>query len=220
MLLKLRSLTVLFILLLVLPVTQAATRAGKVHTSIGRSMAASPDGDIRVLKRGGPLYSGETITTGPNSYVRMALTDKGFIMLRPNTRFVIEEYRHTGVAKQERGFFSLLRGGFRAVTGLVGKLNRRNFRVRTPVATIGIRGTDFEARYCLGDCDAPDGLYHRVFVGGTDLSNPGGSRSGNPGEFYHVPGPNSPPQGIGSQQAKPLTDEPMPPADPEGCPVN
>lgn len=40
-----------------------------------------------------------------------------------------------------------MRGGVRFVTGAIGKVKRKNWRMRTAVATIGIRGTGAYARY-------------------------------------------------------------------------
>lgn len=51
-----------------------------------------------------------------------------------------------------RAFLSLLKGGFRAVSGSIGKLNREEYRIVTPVATIGIRGTDYFAVLCDETC--------------------------------------------------------------------
>ncbi|HEX4872459.1 MAG TPA: hypothetical protein VFV27_09120 [Nevskiaceae bacterium] len=53
-----------------------------------------------------------------------------------------------------QAFFRLLKGGFRAVSGLVGKNDRNEYRVATPVATIGIRGTDYIAVICDAACAA------------------------------------------------------------------
>ena len=53
-----------------------------------------------------------------------------------------------------RAFFRLVRGGLRAVSGLVGKINREEYGVRTPVATIGIRGTAFTTVFCDAVCAA------------------------------------------------------------------
>src|SRR5262245_18006356 len=70
----------------------------------------------------------------------------------------------------------LLRGEFRTVTGLIGKGSGDAYSVVTPVATIGIRGTDYSAAYCEGDCgDTPDGLYVGVSNGGIDVTNAGGT---------------------------------------------
>ena len=53
-----------------------------------------------------------------------------------------------------RAFFRLLKGGFRAVTGLIGRADPAEYRVTTPVATIGIRGTDYWAVLCDATCAA------------------------------------------------------------------
>ena len=42
----------------------------------------------------------------------------------------------------------------RTITGFIARRNSRAFRINTPVATIGIRGTTFDARLCDGDCKA------------------------------------------------------------------
>src|SRR5262249_54153419 len=107
--------------------------------------------------------------------VNLKFSDGGYTLLRPNSRFHIEDYAYSGPSQTPsavpapgasarpapapaapeagggagRAFFSLLKGGLRAVTGLVGKINHDDFRMTTPVATIGIRGTDI----LVIDCD-------------------------------------------------------------------
>ncbi len=127
-----------------------ANKAGRVSFAIGEVTAINAAGDARRLMRGAALFSGDTINTGKGR-AQLKFTDGGRISLSPKSEFKIEEYRFNG--KQdgtERGFFSFLKGGLRALTGLVGKRNRSNYRVRTPVATIGIRGTWFTARFVDG----------------------------------------------------------------------
>lgn len=51
-----------------------------------------------------------------------------------------------------RAFFRLLKGGFRSISGLIGKINHDEYQVSTPVATIGIRGTDYLAVICDSSC--------------------------------------------------------------------
>jgi len=141
--------------------------AGRVAQLAGRAMAASPAGRVRPLAKGSVVRSGETVVTYPFSYVRLKLTDRSAVLLRPNTRFQIESYRMSKRPAKRRGFFSLLRGGFRYVTGLIGHTVRRNYRVRVATATIGIRGTDYAVRLCDGDCaeygaDTRDGVYVRL----------------------------------------------------------
>lgn len=51
-----------------------------------------------------------------------------------------------------RAFFRLVKGGFRAVSGAIGKASRDEYQVRTPIATMGIRGTDYEVDICDAAC--------------------------------------------------------------------
>lgn len=162
---------------------EAAASAGSVTLLTGRGTASSADGTIRALAKGADVFAGEVINTGPNSYANLRFRDGSFILLRPNSRFQIEQYEYqgetvpastkttrasrpdpaaattstasaTGDQDVGRAFFRLLKGGFRAVTGLVGKVDRNAYRVATPVATIGIRGTDYVVVLCDLACNA------------------------------------------------------------------
>ena len=154
----------------------AEEAAGKVDAVAGQVTAAGADGTIRPLTKDAPFFSGDIISTGPNSRVRLVFSDDGVIFLRPSTRFVIKSYRHSGDPEEDESKFSLMRGGFRSVTGAIGKGNTKKYEVETPVATIGIRGTDHEGRFCAGDCadltnigvsPPADGLYTGTNTGET-----------------------------------------------------
>lgn len=173
----------------------------------GHVTAAAPSGEIRDLIKGAPVYQGETIITASSSYVNIEFTDTGRVLLRPESRFAIERYQYAGAqpaaapsaaaqpARQESAFFRLLKGGFRAVSGLIGHTRRDDYAVQTPVATIGIRGTDYEVRYCAGDCaditPAPkDGLYAGVQAGAIALTNGGGETNTAAGQYVFIAGAN------------------------------
>ncbi len=82
----------------------------------------------------------------------MRLTDGTRIALRPNTSFEITAF---SVAENaESALFTLFKGGLRTVTGFLSKRNRNAMRLKTAVATIGIRGTEFDVRLCDEDCAA------------------------------------------------------------------
>jgi hypothetical protein len=192
----------------------AAAEAGKVVTVAGRAAAATQQGDIRSLGRGEAVNSGDTVVTSSNSYVRMKFIDGASVILRPNSRFHIEEYQVAEKEEENRSFFSLVKGGFRAVTGAIGRRNRSGYRVRTAVATIGIRGTDYSMRTCAGDCgNNPDGDYYQVHDGGIFVSTEGGGQSDyQAGDFAYVQDPSMTPISIPEADADPLTDDPLPPA--------
>jgi len=166
----------------------AAEPAGKVTAAQGEVTAAGKNGTIRSLAQDAPVFAGDIISTGPNSKVRIIFSDQGVIFLRPSSRFVIDAYQHSGSAAKDESKFSLVRGGFRAVTGAIGQANKDRVQIKTPVATIGIRGTDHEGRFCAGDCldltnigvsAPPDGLYTGTQVGQTQV----GGQSFRAGEY-------------------------------------
>ncbi len=190
------SLCTLLVLGLTLPQPVEARTAGKIKRVEGQAMAATPRGQIRLLKKGDRLRSGETISTGPNSLAQLNFTDGGVITLRPNSRFQIKKYRYKKEPKKDRSIFGLLKGGLRAISGLIGKRNHRSYSMTTAVATIGIRGTDYEIRQCAGDCQdifplPADGLYVGV-TEGTDsriiLKNNASIRQLVAGQFAFVSG--------------------------------
>lgn len=204
--------------------------AGTISMLTGRATAIGGDGTIRALGKDDRVFEGEVISTGPSSYLNIVFRDNGRILLRPNTRFAIDDFEFRPPAPSAPGrvatappadsaVFRLLKGGFRAITGAVGKRNQVDYRVRTPVATIGIRGTDYEARICQGDCldvdPAPeDGLYASVHEGAIDLTTADATTLQAKGQYTFtslVTGRVEPLK----QAPKVLTSDPLP--DPADC---
>jgi hypothetical protein len=119
----------------------AGASAGRIDFSIGGVVATRPDGQERPLARGSELESGDTIRTN-DGRAQIRFPDGAYVSLQPNTIFGVREYNYEGKTDgKERGFFSLLKGAMRAVTGLIGRVNRSAFKITTPTATVGIRGT-------------------------------------------------------------------------------
>jgi len=129
-----------------------AKDVGEVKYSRGAVTAQKEDGSgARLIGRGGKFLEGEVLKTGSRSFAIINLTDNTRMTLRPNTTFAVEQMS----AKDDSTASALLRlfkGGIRAVTGFISKQNPRGYRLRTNVATIGIRGTEFDARICGDDC--------------------------------------------------------------------
>jgi hypothetical protein len=122
----------------------------------------------RLIGKGNLLYEGEIVTTGRKAFAVLQFSDSSRMTLRPETVFHISEYSHGG--QQDNAIMRLVRGGFRAVTGLIAKRGPDAYRITTPTATIGIRGTDFDARLCADDCAAEQkALGARESVGTTPV---------------------------------------------------
>lgn len=118
--------------------------AGSVNFSIGQVVALNAAGIQRALSKGAEIDSGDTIRTGESGRAQVRFADGAMVSLQPATEFRIDEYKYSGQPDgQEKGFFSLLKGGMRTITGLIGRSKRDSYKVSTAVATIGIRGTEY-----------------------------------------------------------------------------
>jgi len=127
--------------------TSVLAAAGRVEFAIGGVTAIGADGRARPLTKGSEVNSGETIQT-TDGRVQVKFTDGGYMSFQPQTQFKIEDYSYNGKTDgSEKGFFRLVEGGLRAITGAIGHVNRPSYKLSTPVATIGIRGTEYVAVY-------------------------------------------------------------------------
>jgi hypothetical protein len=193
----------LFVLISAAFAGQAGAAAGRVDFAVGNATVVGTDGRSRPVARGTELDSGDTVRTAEGR-VQLRMTDGSFISLQPNSEFGIKNYRFEGKTDgTESAFYSLVKGAMRTVTGLVGRVNRNAYRVATPTATVGIRGTGGLIQVL------PDGS---TLVQGTSgiwfLSNPSGSIDIPAGVSGLAPAdPKQPPQ---ETSIAPLAG-PMPP---------
>lgn len=128
------------------PFAALADSAARVEFTAGEVRAVAADGSSRPLTRGAQVGTGDTIDTG-SGRAQMRFTDGALVSLQPQTQLRIDQYAFAGKPDEDRGFFNLIKGGLRTITGLVGKANRSNYKLTTSVATIGIRGTEFSVTY-------------------------------------------------------------------------
>ncbi len=150
------------------PVT-AYCAAGRVDFAVGNVESVTSTGSRHPLSKGAEINAGETISTSAGARAQVRFADGGFISLQPNTQFRVDEFNYKNKTDgEEKGFFSLLKGGFRAITGAIGHVNKTTYRVKTPAATLGIRGTGYNM--VLRD----DGLFVNVGEGAISLSNNAG----------------------------------------------
>lgn len=126
--------------------------AGRILRSLGVVEAVAPDGTVRRLRRQDPIYSGDTLRTGPRGRAQLRFTDRGLMSLRPDTELSIDDYEFRESAPaQGRQQLTVTRGGFRAMTGRVASNNRAAYSARTPLGVIGVRGTIWRLGLLAGD---------------------------------------------------------------------
>jgi len=145
--------TALTALLLSAPVmAQDGDSTGMVVASRGEVIAMA-NGGSRELKQGDFIYINDEIITSNRSFAVLQFEDGAKVTVRPDSTLVIEQYVYNG-NDGDAATLSLVEGGLRVITGAMAKSNPENYKVRTPVALMGVRGTEFSIFLC-GDalCD-------------------------------------------------------------------
>ena len=179
-------------LLLAVPLTALAD-AGAFQFVVGDVKIVRADGSESPAVKGAKLMEGDTVVTGSTGSAQILMSDQALIALRPDSSLKFETYRFAGKEDgSEKGILGLLKGGFRTLTGLIGRANKSNYQVRTPTATIGIRGTDHEPFYIppSGWSGAPGGdpgTYNKVNAGSTYIQTEGGSIELGPNQVGFAP---------------------------------
>ena len=177
---------------------------GTVTQLSGTLSVLKADGSIRILSQKSEVAGGDTVNTQKDSYAQIKFSDGGSITLKPNSSVKIQQFRFKQEEPEKDSFiFGLVKGGLRAVTGLVGKRGDQDaYSLGTATATIGIRGTSYGADDCYTTpCPKPnssDNLEPSVYVSVTDgeiiATNNAGSQSFLAGQFGAISDRNSRPR--------------------------
>jgi hypothetical protein len=134
---------------------QTQDSSGMVVASRGEVIALS-DGGSRELKQGDFIYVKDEIMTSNRSFAVLQFTDGAKVTVRPDSTMIIEQYLYAGNDNDE-ATLNLVEGGLRVITGAMAKSNPENYKVRTPVALMGVRGTEFSIMLCGDDVCGEDG---------------------------------------------------------------
>ena len=192
-------------LLLTIAQSVVAADAGTVSFATGSVRAerqpAAP------LAKGDTVLVEDFVITGDASRAQLMMIDGARVAIRPNSRLQVEEYVYASeeaaagsavvTSDDNSSVINLVKGGFRTITGAIGKEDPSNYKVRTAVGVLGIRGTNFAVLLCSGDCNTapgvtpgavvPDGLYLMVTEGTIVFSNEVTTLELTAGEFAYIP---------------------------------
>ncbi len=171
----------------------AAQVAGVVVQASGPMTARSPSGAVKPLKAQSEVESGDTLATAAGAWALVRFIDNSELTLKPGTTVVVDQFTFDGDRPEgDRAVFTLVKGGLRSLTGILGKRNKDKFAMKTPSATIGIRGTTFFLEYLTGKGDAEPspglepGLHVHVSAGGISIVNEAGQFQYDPGQFGFI----------------------------------
>jgi hypothetical protein len=172
-----------------LPLAGWCAVAGQFQFVAGDVRILSANGQSRTAQKGQDISEGETVITGANASAQLKMIDGGLLALRPDSQLKMDAYVFKGQEDgTEKANMSLVKGGLRAISGLIGKTNKQNYAITTPTATIGIRGTDHEPVVVAAPLPGapaqpnPPGTYDKVNVGSTTMSNQAGTTFVNPNQ--------------------------------------
>lgn len=125
------------------PAFGAEESAGYVDALKGQAYAASAAMGRRALELESPVYSGDTVETGPDSALRLVFRDETVMELHASSRMDLAEYAFDPEDKSVgQMLVSFATGIFRTITGGIVKNNPSRFSLNAPLAAVGIRGTE------------------------------------------------------------------------------
>ena len=160
--------------------------AGVVTLADGGARLATAGTAPRAAKVGDVVSEGDVLTTSKTGELHLVMQDTGFMALRPNSQLMVVSYKADG-GDDDKGVFKLLTGGLRSITGWIGRFNAPAYQVRTPTATVGIRGTDHETRVIPeGSDEGEPGTYDKVYVGQTFIETANGGAAVAPNQAGFV----------------------------------
>lgn len=139
--------TGIFLLSLSLPAAAQQSAAGVVVATSGELRAVDASQRSRQLTRGASFYQGDTLSSSAETKAIVRFTDGTVVSLQPASNLKVDQYAYNANDRsQNKQLTTLSKGGMRVLTGLVSKRNPNDYKVRTPVAVIGVRGTMFQVK--------------------------------------------------------------------------
>ena len=160
------------------PVCAQGTEAGRFLSVVGDVRVGREGAPQRVAQHATEFYEGESIVTGAGALAQLRMLDGALMSVRGDTEIKLERFSYAGDQDRNASFLmSVLKGGLRTITGVIGRQNRERYRITTTTATIGVRGTDYEIVHVppqAASREVPAGTYDHVFAGVTSMQNTAG----------------------------------------------
>ncbi len=126
---------------------------------------------------------GDLIRTSANGNIQLNMIDGAFLSLRPGSEMRVEKYEFSPMQTTVGdAVIGLLKGTLRTFTGEIVSRNRDRFKMRTAVATLGIRGSG----NVLAHYDAIGTINHTLTGAHSVTSNAGGTLVSMPGQTIQV----------------------------------
>jgi hypothetical protein len=150
-----------------------------IEFATGDAGVLDAQGSRRLAQKGDALALGDLVQTAEGR-VQIRFSDGGIVDLAPQSAFRVDSYRFDGAEDgTERKFMTLVKGLLRTISGAIGHAHQETYRLDTPVASIGIRGTGYTA-------NLSSGLTVEVGEGAVEVSNRAGALQIQRGQAGYV----------------------------------
>lgn len=153
----------------------ALAQSAVVTSATGTVQVQTGSAAARPLRVGDEIRQGDTVSTGAGSSAVLKFDDGQVAALTANSRMAITAYQYSPEARTGNVLLSLINGGMRAITGLIGRNQPERVAYRAATATIGIRGSD--ATIVTDGTNlavtVQDGVHTVTIAGQTVVLNPG-----------------------------------------------
>lgn len=154
----------------------ASNPAGRVERIAGDASRAADDGTVEALALGSVIYEGDTVATGDGARLRVRFSDTSSLQMGENAELLIDEMVHPSAEDTGSQAFEFATGVFRFISGSIAHADPDSVSLSTPVATIGIRGTNVV--FGVLTVGMPEGQSHygfQLWDGAVEITSMAGS---------------------------------------------
>ncbi len=117
---------------------------GEVSLVLGKAFLVSEGKPRKLVEAGNQIHANDQIVTHTNGHVHIRFVDQALVSVRPDSRLEIVSYDYDSQQPEQSSIkFNLIEGIARSISGEGAKAARSRYRLNTPIAAIGVRGTDF-----------------------------------------------------------------------------
>lgn len=125
----------------------ASAHVGEVSLVLGKAWINRPGGERERVQVGTVIQASDSIETATNGHVHIRFVDQALVSVRPSSTLEVVRYDYDPQSPASSAIkLNLVEGVARSISGEAARQARQNFRMNTPIAAIGVRGTDFVVR--------------------------------------------------------------------------
>lgn len=133
----------------------AETAVGTVMHLSGPLLAKKANGSVRVLGMKSTVEPGDTLSTQGKAYAQIKFSDESVLILQPDTVLTIDRFSYeAGKPSADSIAFTLVQGGVRSNSGLIGKRSKDSVQLVTPTANISMQAANVIVKYVKPDAEA------------------------------------------------------------------